>query len=212
MALATYQHTPIKDLDDLLRYLTEDLGYTKGVAIYSMNQHYHGQLDGRLVLEKQDLIRDNEPCGGWVTTNANLWDLKLDRDGHVQVIPRIKLWRKARYRIAEGCDARAIWPPGLPAPQTAAEQQQEDKAGPSAGQLRQKPLTPKEWLKGEIKRREDAGDIPKEITEFSVQLHSEMEKAVRAGTVKGLIEARTIETHLRDTTSLFAKKKRSPKS
>src|SRR5262249_37647502 len=122
MAQAGDDPTPIKDPDDLLRYLTEELGYRKGVAIYSMNQHYHGQLDGRLLLEKQDLIRDDEPYGSWVTTNAELWDLKLDRDGHVQVIPRIKLWRKARCRIAEGCDVRAIWPPHSPASETADQQ------------------------------------------------------------------------------------------
>jgi hypothetical protein len=111
MDQAAEQHTSIKDLDDLLRYLTE-VGYTKGVAIYSMNQHYH---DGQLRLEKQDLILDDEPYGGWIAIDTEFGHLKLDRHGHVQVVPRVKLWRKARYRIAEGCDVRAIWPPRPPA-------------------------------------------------------------------------------------------------
>ena len=100
MAQAGDYLTPIKELDDLVDYLTENLRCTKVVAVCVMNEHYHGQLDGRLVLEKQDLI-DDEPYGGWATTNANLWDLKLGGDGHVQVIPRIKLWPKAHHRPAE---------------------------------------------------------------------------------------------------------------
>jgi hypothetical protein len=115
MAQAANKHTRIDDLDDLLRYLTEELGFQKGFAIYAMNQHYHDQLDGQLRLEKQDLILDDEPYGDWIAINAEFGDLKLDRDGHVQVIPRIKFWRKGRYRIAEGCDVRAIWPPRPPA-------------------------------------------------------------------------------------------------
>jgi len=120
MAQADDHPISIKELDDLVDYLTENLRCTKVVAVDVMNQHYHGQLDGRLVVEKQDLICDDEPHGGWVTTNPQFWDLKLDGDGHAQVIPRIELWRKARGRIAEECDPRAIWPPHLPAFQIAA--------------------------------------------------------------------------------------------
>jgi hypothetical protein len=112
-----------------------------------------------------------------------------------------------------------IWSPRPSASQPAPEQQPEDKAGPteavdhsSTEQSPPEPLTSKEWLKLEIERREKRGDIPKEITEFSVQIHGEMEKAVRAGIVKGVIEPRTIETHLRNETDLFVRKKRSPKS
>jgi hypothetical protein len=61
MAKAANQHTRIDDLDDLLRYLTEDLGYKKGVAIYAMNQHYRDQSDGQLRLERQDLILTASP-------------------------------------------------------------------------------------------------------------------------------------------------------
>jgi hypothetical protein len=39
-----------------------------------------------------------------------------------------------------------------------------------------------------------------------------MGKAARAGRVKGVVEPRTIEKHLRLTTNLFPKKKRSQKS
>ena len=43
----------IDDLDDLLRYLTKDLGYSKGVAVYMMNQRYQQpDLDGQLQLTK----------------------------------------------------------------------------------------------------------------------------------------------------------------
>jgi hypothetical protein len=125
MAQAETDPTRIHDPDDLLRYLTEELGFQKGVAIYAMNQHYH---DGQLRLEKQDLIRDGEPYGGWIAIDAKFGDLKLDGDGHVRVVPRIKPWREARYRIAEQCDARTIWPLHSPASETA-DQQLKDKPG-----------------------------------------------------------------------------------
>jgi len=161
MAQAIDHPTPIKDLDDLLRYLTEELRYSKGVAIYSMNQHYHGQLDGRLVLEKQDLI-DDEPYGGWVTTNANLWDLKLGGDGHVQVIPRIKLWPKAHHRRAEECDPRAIWPPQPAASQAAPDQQPADRAVTGSSEMSlpaSDPPSTQEWATAEAIRLIKANKI-----------------------------------------------------
>jgi hypothetical protein len=217
MALAVEQHIPIKYLDDLLRYLTEDSGYTKGVAEYMANQRYK---DGHLRLTKVEYVGVKPQ--GEVPIDPQFGHIEVRR-GRMRFVPRELLWRKAIYKIAEGCDARAIWPCRPPASQPAPDQQLvEDKVGPdsfkaahspSAGQPRQKPLTSKEWLGGEIKRREDAGNIPEgKITEFSGQIHTEMEKAGRAGIVKWVIEPRTIEHHLRTTTKLFPKKKRSPKS
>jgi hypothetical protein len=118
-AQAESQHTRIGDPDDLLRYLTEELGFQKGVAIYAMNQHYH---DGQLRLEKQDLIRDGEPYGGWIPIDAKYGHLELDGRGRMRVVPRTRPWREASYRIAEQCDARAIWPLRSPASETAGQQ------------------------------------------------------------------------------------------
>jgi hypothetical protein len=204
MAQASDHPTPIKELDDLVDYLTENLRCTKVVAVCVMNEAYSA---GDLWLEKQDLIGDGERYGDWIAVH-DFGHLKPDSDGHVQVVT--KLWRKARYRIAEQCDARAIWPARPPASQSAPRQL-ENKTE-TAEQSPQKRLTTKEWLKSEVERREKLDNIPKEITEFSGQIHSEMEKALRAGVVKGLIEPRTIEGLLRTTTKLFPKKKRSRKS
>jgi hypothetical protein len=145
MALAIEQLTRIDDLDDLLRYLTEDLSYRKGVAVYLMDQHY---LDGQLLLEKQDYIHDGEPYGGWDPIDAKYGHLEFDRHGRMRVVPRIKPWREARYRIAEQCDARAIWPLHPTAPQPAPDQQPEDKSGPDPSEKPKETLgtKPKENL------------------------------------------------------------------
>jgi hypothetical protein len=140
-------------------------------------------------------------------------------DGHWEFSVRrsdVERWERLYPALAEP-------PPRPPAAQTAPDQPPEDKPGPdpvktraaerpSAGQSPQESLTSKDWLKGEVERRKKLGDIPVTITELSKQIHSEMEVAVRAGIVKRVIEPRTIETHVRDTTNLFPKKKRSPKS
>jgi hypothetical protein len=107
MALAETDPTRIDDLDDLLDYLTKNLRCTKVVAACVVNQAY---LDGELRLEKQDLIRDGEPYGGWIAIDAKFGHLELDRHGRMRVVPGIKLWREARYCIAGQCDARALWP------------------------------------------------------------------------------------------------------
>ncbi|MFZ2081289.1 MAG: hypothetical protein WAV38_32505 [Xanthobacteraceae bacterium] len=211
MAQADRQHTASKDLDDLLRYLTVELGYEKYDALWEMEQKY---LDGQLQLEKQECVRDGEPYGDAVAIDANFGHIELDRRGRVRVVPLIPLWREVRYGIAEGCDARAIWPPHPPA---------SHKAGPdpfktgvadrsSDEQSSQESLKSKDWLAREVDRRKKLGDIPKQITGFSRQIHSQMEVAVRAGVVKRVLEPRTIETHLRETTILFPKKKRSLES
>jgi hypothetical protein len=75
---------PIKDLDDLLDYLTENLRCTKNVAGCVMNEAY---LDGQLRLEKQDLIRDGEPYGGWIPIDAKFGHIEPDHRG-VRFVPR----------------------------------------------------------------------------------------------------------------------------
>jgi hypothetical protein len=104
MALATYQHTRIDDLNDLLRYLTEDLGYTKGVAVYMANQRYK---DGDLRLTKVEYVGIKPQ--GEIPIAAEFGHIEVHR-GRMRFVPREPLWRKAIYRIAEGCDVRAIWP------------------------------------------------------------------------------------------------------
>ena len=171
MAQAANQHTRIHDLDDALHYLTVELGYRKGVAVFMMNERY---LVGDLRLEKQDIIGDDEPYGGWIAIDAKFGHLELDRHGRMQVVPRIKLWRKPRYRIAEGCDVRAIW---SPASQPAPEQQPKDKAGLdpvdadadgglSAGQAPQESKADG-WQAGALRRRSREvrrGDVRLELT------------------------------------------------
>ena len=122
MAQAGDHPTPIKELDDLVDYLTENLRCTKDIAVCVMDAAYSA---GHLWLERQDLIRDGEPYGDWIAVH-DFGHLKPDSDGHVQVVT--KLWRKARYRIAEQCDARTIWPLHSPASETA-DQQLKDKPG-----------------------------------------------------------------------------------
>jgi hypothetical protein len=95
MAKADEHPTPIKELNGALDYLTDELGYTKSVAVYVMDQRYSA---GRLRLEKQDLIRDDEPYGDWIAINAEFGHIEPDHHG-VRFVPREPLWRKARYRI-----------------------------------------------------------------------------------------------------------------
>ena len=127
MALAETDPTRIDDLDDLLDYLTKNLRCTKVVAACVVNQAY---LDGELRLEKQDLIRDGEPYGGWIAIDAKFGHLELDRHGRMRVVPGIKLWREARYRIDEQCDARAIWPLPSASQTTAPDKQQDEQLVP----------------------------------------------------------------------------------
>jgi hypothetical protein len=106
MALAADHHTPISDLDDLLRYLIEELGYARGVAFYMMKERWAA---GELLLEKQEYVADCKPYGDAVVIDAKFGDLELHR-GQVRVVPRIKLWREVSYKIAEQCNIRALWP------------------------------------------------------------------------------------------------------
>jgi hypothetical protein len=187
MALATYLHTPIKDLDDLLRYLTEDLGYRKGVAAYMTNERYK---DGDLWLTKVEYVGVKPQ--GEVPIDPEFGQIELRR-GRMQVVPRKPLWRKARYRIAEGCDARAIWP-RPPAPLPAPDRQPEDKAGPDPsrtgaarapsaipGDDSPKRVSTQEWVTAEAIRLKKAGEIPADakryISHFAQLLAKAMEEA-----------------------------------
>jgi hypothetical protein len=113
-----------RGLGDLLDYLTENLRCTKVVAACVMNEAY---LDEQLQLEKQDLIRDGEPYGGWIPIDAKFGHIELDPYRRVRFVPRVRPWREARYRIVEGCDVQVIWPPQPPASQTAPVQRPEDE-------------------------------------------------------------------------------------
>ena len=197
-------------LDEVHDHLTKTLGYAARRALDEMERH---RFRGRLPIKVQKVV-DGRPEG-------DPFYLPFDRKHELgysggRVSPKGLPWGNfsfrctvSRHRVLE------LWP----SRSRAFQQQAEDKAGPepeaaerpSTGQSPQTPLTSKEWLKGEIERREKLDDIPKEITEFSEQIHSEMVKAVRAGIVDKLIKPRTIETYLR-LTKHFPKKKRSPKS
>jgi hypothetical protein len=173
MAQAGDHPTPIKELDDLVDYLTENLRCTKVVAVCVMNEAYSA---GDLWLEKQDLIGDGEPYGDWIAVH-DFGHLKPDSDGHVQVVT--KLWRKARYRIAEQCDARAIWPAGPPASQAAPDQQPKGKvpdqsktaAAPAPVSDPSKRMSTQEWVTAEAIRLIKANKIPpkekKHISHFA---------------------------------------------
>jgi hypothetical protein len=67
------------------------------------------------------------------------------------------------------------------------------------------PLKPKHWLQAQVK--EHQGNIPKDITPFSRQLHAAALEAVRESQLTHAPAARTIENLLRDL-GIFPKKKR----
>jgi hypothetical protein len=125
MAQAVEDLTPIRDLDDLLEYLTKNLRCTKVVAVRVMNEAY---LAGHLRLTKVEYVGVKPQ--GEVPINFEFGHIELDPYGRPRFVPRTKLWRKAIYRIAEGCDVRAIWSRCPPASQTAPVQRPEDSAGP----------------------------------------------------------------------------------
>jgi hypothetical protein len=222
MAKAEAKHTPTDwDLIDVLRYLTlAPLSYEIDAALREMEQRLG---DGQLPLKVEHYVEGK--LHSFVMDPFQFrhkYNLKLDGDW-MWVVPRSGIqWGKRDYTVAEQ-DVITLWPPRPPAAQTAPDLQPEDKAGldpfkteaadrTSVERSSQKPLTTKDWLASEIKRQQELNNIPKDITSASHQIRSQMEKAVRAGDVKQLLEPRTIETHLRLTTSLFPKKNRSRKS
>jgi hypothetical protein len=139
MAEAAEQHIPIKDLDDVLRYLTEELGYEKYAALCEMRERI---WDGQLRLTRQRHV-DGKPYSPTDGTPYNpepvnpsffRSNLILDfdhRHDRAEVISQLGFeWWDFRYRIAEGCDARAICWSRPPESQAAPERQLEDKTGP----------------------------------------------------------------------------------
>jgi hypothetical protein len=210
MAQAANQHTPIEwILPDLLEYLTlEPFGYSINRALREMSQAI---ATGKLPLKREYYVNGKFHTDRLDPFHFHLkYALELDRGtAMVRVVKRG--WSPGEtsfhYAVAEQ-DALALWPPRPPASLPALGLRLEDKAEQSL----QKPLTSKEWLKNEIDRRKKLGDIPKGITEFSEQIHSQMKKATRDGVVNRLLKLRTIETYLRTTTNLFPKRRRSPKS
>jgi hypothetical protein len=114
------------DLDDVLRYLTEELGYEKYAALCEMRERiWDGQLrmmrqrhvDGKPYSPTDGTSYDPEPVKpSFVRSNLILdFDHRHER---VEVISPLGFeWWDFRYRIAEGCDVRTIWPPRSPAQQ-----------------------------------------------------------------------------------------------
>ena len=126
MAQAT-QLTPIKDLDGALRYLVDELGYEKYPALWEMEARI---WDSQLRLTRQRHVDGlpYSPSHYGKPYNQEPVDpsffrskltLEFDRHDRVQVIPRRagSEWFDYRYRMAEGCDVRTIWPPRSPAQQ-----------------------------------------------------------------------------------------------
>jgi len=195
-------------LDDYVANLIAKLGWERYPALWEM----WDRIANRLLLFFRQRLVDGKPYSPWdhetihgtpKPFNKELVDAdrfrsnyEFDFDDHDRVkVVSPREWSVYRYTVAE--------PPQPPASQAAPDQQSEAP---------QELLTSKEWLKREVERRIKLDDIPKEITEFSKQIHPEMEKAVRAGCVNRVVKPRTIEGYVRATTNLFPKKKRSRKS
>jgi hypothetical protein len=121
------------DLDDVLRYLTEELGYEKYAALCEMQERiWDGQL--RLTRQRHVLGKPYNPTDGKPYNREpvdpaffrNKLILDFDhRHNRVEVVERVVgLPWDFRYRIAEQCDARAIcWrrrPPASPDPEDSA--------------------------------------------------------------------------------------------
>jgi hypothetical protein len=212
-------------LEDYLAELAGTSGCKPHVALPEMQERIKV---GRLILIRQRLVNDKpynpfdrkpydkeevDPCYDFCSLSL-VSDFRVRGGNRVRVHVISDDGFEYRYTVAELPQLSACHT--TPAQQLLENKPDSDPVkithSPSAGQPRQKPLTTKKWLEDEIKRREDAGDIPKEITEFSGQIRPEMEKAARAGIVKWVVDFRTIEHYVRTTTKLFPKKKRSPKS
>jgi hypothetical protein len=195
-AQAANQLTRIDNLDDLLRYLTEDLGYEKYPALWEMRERI---WDGQLRLTRQRHVEgkpysptDGKPYNREpVDPSFARSKLTLEFDSHdrVQVISRAAgfEWWDLRYLIAEGCDVRAIWP--LPASQPAPE----DEADPDSH-------TPtSEWILNEAVRMKRAGEIPEGIseTDFAKLLAPNMHQAAKTDTSLRPIKWQHIRNNLR---------------
>jgi hypothetical protein len=129
------EHIPReRTLDDLLRYLTEDLGYEKYAALCEMQERiWDGQLrltrqrhvDGKPYSPTDGKPYNPEPVDPSFFRSKLILDFDHRHD-RVEVVERVVgLPWDLRYRIAEGCDVRAIcWSRRPPASQLP-----EDKTG-----------------------------------------------------------------------------------
>lgn len=176
MAEAANQRTPIEwSLDDLLRYLTEELGYEKYAALCEMRERLS---TGELPLTRQRHVNgkpysptDGKPYNRGVVeppffrSNYTL-DLDHLRD-QVRVVSRIGFdWWDFRYRISEQ-KARALWP---------APAQASTPAEPSG--LANKTAL---WIGAEAVRMKKEGEIPDGIgiTKFAELLEKRMRVAAK---------------------------------
>jgi hypothetical protein len=139
MAQAGDHPTPIKDLDALLRYLTEELGYEKYAALCEMQERiWDGQLrltrqrhvDGKPYSPTDGKPYNPEPVDSSFFRSKLILDFDHRHD-RVEVVERVVgLPWDLCYRIAEGCDVRAIcWSRRPPASQPASDQPPEDRTG-----------------------------------------------------------------------------------
>jgi hypothetical protein len=100
------------------------LGKKKKRALYEMEQH-------RLVGDLRVVVRGYDADGN---PKGKPFDLGTDKKNElvydrVWIHPLGLPWGDFRCTVTEQ-NARALWPPRLPASQTAPDQQPEDKAGP----------------------------------------------------------------------------------
>ena len=209
-AQAANQLTRIDNLDDLLRYLTEDLGYEKYPALWKMEECLWA---GQFSPVKRQLYLDGKPKDDAVVLDRVYFvDKRLDLNSRdwVRIVPPIGFeWGDYRYTVAEQV-VRRVLPHH---PQTAPDQQ--EAAGcPSAVQPSHQPvaapLKPKAWLPLEHKRRQQLNDIPKEITTYTQQLHEAAVEAVGQRRLTNAPTARRLETLLHDL-GLFPKIQRRTK-
>jgi hypothetical protein len=170
MAEAAEQYTPIDwTLEELVEYLAlAPFGYEIEAAVDNIKR----------AISSGDLpLWDEEYVGGKLKRRYRLdpfyfrthYTLKFDyiaRVRKMRVVPQSLQWDDGilHFYLVIKQDVQRVWPRQSP----------------------QEPLKTKDWLKREIDRREELGDIPEEITEFSRQLNSSMKTALRAGVVKGV--------------------------
>jgi hypothetical protein len=133
------------------------------------------------------------------------------KEDHAELSP--DFWQRLALSDTAGDDSRvALWP-GESYTATAdyyffVRRADFEILYPPAGAAPDAPLKTKDWLMHEVEQREKLGDIPERITDFADQLHRQMVKGARAGSVERVIAPRSIEGWLRKLTTHFPPKKR----
>jgi hypothetical protein len=107
------------NLDDVLRYFTEELGFEKYAALCEMRERiWDGQLrltrqrhvDGKPYSPTDGKPYNPEPVDPIFFRSKLILDFDPRHD-RVEVTSQLGFeWCDFRYRIAEDCDARALWP------------------------------------------------------------------------------------------------------